>query len=202
MQVITDYRLLTDEILIKLLKADDQPALKEIYNRYWKSLFLSALQKVRSREVAEELVENLLISLWNKRETASIQHLPCYLQAGIKYQVINYLQSKIIREKNYRQAMKNQEASEEKTSETMLLIHELSFAIEKATRKLPEKTQLVFRLSRFENKSVKEISAFLDISEKAVEYHITQSLRIMRLQLKEFILVSMLICFCCPAGFF
>jgi DNA-directed RNA polymerase specialized sigma24 family protein len=73
MQVLTDYRLLTDEILIKLLKADDQPALKEIYNRYWKSLFLSALQKVRSREVAEELVENLLISLWNKRATAIIQ---------------------------------------------------------------------------------------------------------------------------------
>jgi RNA polymerase sigma-70 factor (ECF subfamily) len=53
-------------------------------------------------------------------------------------------------------------------------------------KKLPEKTCEVFRMSRFENQSVKEIAVQLNLSEKAVEYHITKSLKLLRENLKAY----------------
>src|SRR5258705_9231831 len=80
---IMNYKLLTDEILIKLLKADDETALNEIYLRYWKCLYFSSLKKVRIKEIAEELVQNIFISLWDRRHLANITHLSGYLQTAI-----------------------------------------------------------------------------------------------------------------------
>ncbi len=54
---------------------------------------------------------------------------------------------------------------------------------------LPEKTRHVFRLSRFDHLSIREIAANMNISEKAVEYHITQSLKTLRLYLKDYLLL-------------
>jgi RNA polymerase sigma-70 factor (family 1) len=189
-----NYKLLADEILLKLLKANDEAALREIYLRYWKSLYIAALKKVRSKEAAEEIVQNLIVSLWKKRETSTIQNLQCYLNTAVKYQVINYVKIKIQRERKYQHAISRQEFTEN-TSEDSLLINELSLAIDQAINMLPQKTQTVFRLSRLENHSVKDISSLMNISDKAVEYHITKSLKIMRQQLKDFILFELILVF-------
>lgn len=60
-------------------------------------------------------------------------------------------------------------------------------AIDKTLRELPEKTQLVFRLSRFENKSVREIAGNLELTEKAVEYHITKAIKLLRQRLRGYL---------------
>jgi len=184
-----EYKVLSDELLVKLLKANDDAALKEIYLRYWRSLFLNAFNRVRAREVAEELVQNIFLSLWEKRQTAEIIRLECYLKTCIKYQTINYLKSKVL-DRKYAEYLVQQTREEEGGGESVLLIHELNDAIDRAIRQLPPKTQIVFRLSRLENRTVREIAMSLNISEKAVEYHITQSLKMMRLHLKEFIFFS------------
>ena len=189
-----NYRLSEDEILVKLLKANDSTALKEIYLRYWKCLYITALKKVHSKEAAEEIVQNVIVSLWNKRATSNIHNLQYYLNAAVKYQVINFVKAKIQREKKYQLAISKQ-AHAEDTCEDVLLLNELTSAIDKAVKTLPEKSQLVFRLNRFENHSVKEISKHMNISEKAVEYHITKSLKTIRVHLKEFILLVFLFIF-------
>jgi RNA polymerase sigma-70 factor (ECF subfamily) len=62
-------------------------------------------------------------------------------------------------------------------------------AIEKAIYQLPDKTQTVFKMSRFEEKSHKEIAVTLDLSEKSVEYHITQALKFLRVYLKDYLTI-------------
>ena len=74
-----NYKVFDDAILLKLLKAGDGSALEEIYARYSEMVLLAALKKVKSKAIAEELVQNIFISLWVKRETAQIQQLPAYL---------------------------------------------------------------------------------------------------------------------------
>lgn len=184
-----DYRLLTDEGLLKLLKDSDEGALREIYLRYWKNMYLMVLKKVRVKNIGEELVQNVFVSLWTKRETAEIRQLQNYLTTAIKYQVINFLKSKMLREK-YTLQSSLYVAREENSCENTLLTHELSQAIDNAAKKLPEKSQHIFRLSRMQNHSIKEIARDLNISEKTVEYHITRSLKIMRIYLKDFITVN------------
>lgn len=187
-----NYKIFDDAILLKLLKAGDGAALEEIYVRYSEPVFLAALKKVRSKAIAEELVQNLFISLWVKRETVQIQQLQSYLQSAIRYQVIDYIRSKIIRERYYQQA-KDQMNVQENLSESRLLLHELSIAIDNTIKKLPQKTQEIFRLSRYEKRSIKEIAQYMNLSEKAVEYHVTQSLKFMRLHLKDFIIMEILL---------
>jgi RNA polymerase sigma-70 factor (ECF subfamily) len=72
-------------------------------------------------------------------------------------------------------------------AEDRVLMHDLSEAIEKGVALLPGKTQEVFVHSRVEHLSVREISGIMHISEKAVEYHITRSLKLLRFHLREFI---------------
>jgi len=186
-----NHHLIDDAMLLELLHAGDDVALREIYIRYSEAVFITAFRKLHSRTIAEELTQNIFISLWVKRETQQIQHLPSYLQTAIRYQVIDYIRSKIIRDRSIQNAG-NTTQIPESPSESRLLLHELSIAIHNAIKKLPQKTQEVFRLSRYENRTVKEIAQHLNLSEKAVEYHVTQSLKFMRIHLKDFMMMSML----------
>lgn len=187
-----DYKVFDDERLLTLLKSGDGAALEEIYKRYSETVFLAAFRKVRSKEVAEELVQNIFISLWAKREQAQIAKLEAYLHTAVRYQVIDYIRSKILRER-YSQFAREQHSLDETASESRLLLQELSIAIDNTIKKLPQKTQEIFRLSRYEHRSVKEIAQYMNLSEKAVQYHVTQSLKFMRLHLRDFIVMHSLI---------
>ncbi len=79
-----EYKLFADEILSKLLKADDETAFREIYNRYWKPLFNAAYYRIGSKETAKELVQHLFLHIWEKRNNLSIINLETYLQTAIK----------------------------------------------------------------------------------------------------------------------
>jgi RNA polymerase sigma-70 factor (family 1) len=182
-----DYRLLGDEILTKLLKADDETAFKEIYIRYWKPLFTSAYYRIGSKETAKELVQNLFLHLWEKRNSLSIVNIENYLQTAIKNRVINYIETTLVQRK-YQQHIKAAFSSQSTETEATIQYNELYHAFEEALQQLPQKTRDIFKLSRFEHLSVKEIALHLNISEKTVEYHITSSLKALRVNLKDFMI--------------
>jgi RNA polymerase sigma-70 factor (family 1) len=187
-----DYNLLTDEILVKLLRADDEQAFKQIYLKHWQPLFNGAYHRLGNKEVAKELVQNLFMRLWEKRRESIINHLPNYLNTAIKNSVINYIESVII-QKKYFHHTKTTGYGQAALADNVANFNELNNAIEKAANLLPEKTRHVFQLSRFENLSVREIATSLNISEKAVEYHITQSLKFLRLHLKEYLVYDLIL---------
>jgi RNA polymerase sigma-70 factor (ECF subfamily) len=174
-----------DAELVYFLKADDQKAFEEIYNRYWYKLFCVAYHETGSREDAEELVHDLFESLWNRRHQAIIQHLSSYLVVSIKHLVTNYIKSKITQRRYQEYLILHALQQAESTDETVCF-SDLSKAVEEVMKKLPEKTCEVFKLSRFENQPVKSIARQLNLSEKAVEYHITKSLRVLQEQLKVY----------------
>ena len=181
-----EYSLLSDEILIKLLKANDETAFKQIYNRYWKPLYKKVYLKIRRHEVAEEIVQNVFVKLWENRITSAILNLENYLQTAVKYQVINYFKFLLNKEK-YLKNIKEKYPETEDTAATNLLVHEINNIIDKAIHELPEKTQIIFNLSRNESYTIKQISESMHLSEKAVEYHISKSLTQLRFYLKELV---------------
>lgn len=185
------YELLNDELLLKLLKTSDEKAFQEIYVRYWKQIYLNALKKLRSADLAEELTQSLFVSLWEKREQNSIDNLPAYLNTAVRYKVINYIESRYSRQWNLQKDLS--EALADDATDHSILLDDLNAAIYRAIELLPAKTQEVFKLSRFDRYSVREIAMQMNLSEKAVEYHITQSLKHMRLHLKEYMFFSLVI---------
>jgi len=180
-----DYRLLSDETLLKFLKISDELAFKELYLRYWEKLFCSAVNKINSKEVAEDVVQTIFVDLWDNRERHSIQNISGYLYTAVKYRVINYIKAAISKKSRLAHFIERQNP-DENDADLHLLVQELNAAIDRAIKQLPQKTQTVFRLSRFGRQSNKEISHIMHLSEKAVEYHITQSLKTLRFYLKDF----------------
>ncbi|MGV3558010.1 RNA polymerase sigma-70 factor [Larkinella arboricola] len=176
---------ITDEELVYALKESNAWAFGEIYNRYWYKLFCVAYHETGSREDAEELVHDLFESLWNKRQQAVIRHLSSYLVVSIKHLSTNYIKSKITR-RRYQEYLILHELRQSETTDETVNFSDLSKAIEEVMKKLPEKTCEVFTLSRFENQPVKDIARQLNLSEKAVEYHITKSLKVLQEQLKAY----------------
>lgn len=177
--------ILTDEQLVDLLQQGNEKAFGEIYNRYWYKLFGVAYHQTGTKEEAEELVHDVFESLWNKREHNNIRHLSSYLVVSVKNLTINYIKSQITQRK-YQEYLIFHEIQQSNATDEIVRFDDLATAVEQAMKKLPEKTSEVFKLSRFENQSVKDIARQLNISEKGVEYHITQSLKVLKEHLKVY----------------
>lgn len=173
------YEPYSDDQLVAALAADDRGAFTELYNRYWHVLYQLACQKLRDKEMAEELVQELFISLWTKRRTASIRDLKPYLFTALRFSIINHIESRLVHERfvAYYESFLRQPST---ASVNTLELEDLTQAIETSLRNLPEKTQQVFRLSRFEQQTIPEIAQHLGLSEKAIEYHLSKALKTVR----------------------
>lgn len=182
----------TDAELLSELKDNNHQAFQELYKRYWKVCYLKLFSKSGSKELSEELTQNIFVSLWERRHVVEISNLYAYLMSAVRYSFINHLKA-LLQFDQYTEHNKLQSEIGTNNLEEQLAVRELSVSIQKGINLLPRKTREVFVLSRMEYNSVKEIAQKLKISEKAVEYHITQSLKAMRLALKDYILLMLLL---------
>lgn len=173
------------EQLVQRFQEGDLKAFEEIYDRYWLKLYSLAYAQIGTREEAEDLIHNLFESFWKKRNELVIRNLTTYLIASVKYLTVAYIKSQINLRK-YQEYLIFQEIDRTTSTEDIINFADLQKAVEKAMRSLPEKTVEVFKMSRFENRSVREIADSLQLSEKAVEYHITKSLKVLKQQLQGF----------------
>jgi RNA polymerase sigma-70 factor (ECF subfamily) len=182
------YASWTDADLVAAVALDDWKAFGELYERYWYRVFALAYRKLKSRETAEELVQELFATLWHKRAQQTIAQVEDYLLVAINHRVLSYIRAHRVRA-HYADYCRNlvDEATHE-TEET-LAVADLSAAFLRGVELLPEKSREVFRLSRLEHHSVEEIAARLDVTPKAVEYHLTKSLKRLRLYLRDFIVM-------------
>lgn len=175
----------SDEKLSLLLFNGDEAAFEEIFNRYWLKLYISACKRIKSPEVAEEIVQDLFAMLWIKRESLQIHtSLAAYLFTSVRYIVINHLQKEIVR-KNYKDSFITSEICYDYSTEETVLLNDLTRSIDKEVGCLPTKCRSVFELSRKENKTNREIAEFLGISEKTVEGHLTKAIRQLKIGLSN-----------------
>lgn len=179
------YADFTDDILARLLRTSDEQAFREIYQRHWQKLYRLALRKTSSGTTAEEIVQEIFLTLWHKRETLLIQTLEAYLVSSAKYAIIQHLKARLTAPQTLETT--HDQTPEVHATEERLLLNDLRAALETGLATLPPKTETVFRMSRFEQLTHTEIAAQLELSEKSVEYHITSALRLLRVTLREFL---------------
>ncbi|MFN8355416.1 MAG: sigma-70 family RNA polymerase sigma factor [Spirosomataceae bacterium] len=182
---MTSLKHLDDERLVGFLQEGKISAFEEIYRRYWYKLFSIAYHQTGVREEAEELVQEVFLAVWNRREEVVIRQLDLYLTIAIKNQVYDYFKSQISYRK-YQEYLIFQEIHQNYSIDEIVNFTELSAAVESVLSRLPEKSAEVFKRSRFENQSVREIAHSLNLSEKAVEYHLTKSVKFLKEQLKAY----------------
>jgi len=179
--------LVTDIELINSLAEGDESAFQEIYRRYWYKLYSVAARKAELEEDAEEIVQDIFVDLWERRGQVQILELNKFLFTAVKYKILNHIRTKMIRQQ-YSQETVRTTAEEHSSTEEELALTDLREALASGIAQLPAKSGEIFRLNRLEGLPVKEIALRLQIPERTIEYHITQSLRVMRVHLKDFIL--------------
>ena len=183
------YASSSDADLLVALSTGDEGSFAEIYARYCYRLFTLAHQKLRNREVAEELVQELFEHLWSRRASHDIRQLEHYLFSAIRYRIINYVKTQRVRA-NYELYCSLAAPATDTTTEDTLALNELRSALLAGVRKLPAKSQEIFQLSRLEQFSVAEISGRVNLSEKSVEYHLTKALKLLRTHLRDFMVLA------------
>ncbi len=181
-----------DEVFAGGLRQGDPMAFKAIFDLYWIPLFKYAESKIKSKEDAEELVQNIFMELWEKKEKLVITNLYNFLKVCLRNKCIDYLRVKILEGKYSDYCKQLSETSCNNTQEAIYLV-DLSTRVNEGLINLPSKTQLVFKLNRFDRLSIKQTAQKLNLSEKAVEYHLTKALKLMRVYLKDFVLIFCLL---------
>ncbi|TPG62357.1 RNA polymerase sigma-70 factor [Hymenobacter nivis] len=175
----------TDAALLDALATGSRGAFAALYERHWQRVFDLAHRKLKSREAAEEVVQELFAALWHKRQTQSIAQLDHYLLAATSHRVIGYIRAHRVRA-HYADYCRTLPGEATRETEEALAVADLSAALQRGVEQLPEKSREVFQLSRLEHRSVAEIATRLHVTPKAVEYHLTKSLKLLRTYLREF----------------
>ncbi|GAA4439858.1 RNA polymerase sigma-70 factor [Ravibacter arvi] len=148
-----------------------------LYRTYWLRLYNFVLAKVHDPDTAEEIIQDLFSTLWEKRGELRIVHLKSYLFAAARNRVIDFYKQ---------QLFSNLDGIDHPLApDYPFFLDELETQLQQALEQLPAKTREIFMMNRLEGKSAGEISANLNLPKRTVEYHITQGLRFLRSALGE-----------------
>lgn len=171
------HNQIKDEDLILMLRNGDETAFTKIYNRYWDKLYYIAYKLLRDTDAAEEIVQEVFLVLWQKRDNLNIHSVTQYLAAMTRYAVFRYLsKQKRYKVKESMVALSGEFAVAEINVDHKILLE----MITQLSNKLPEKCRLVFQYNKLQDKSLADVAAQLNITQKTAEGHLTKALRMIR----------------------
>jgi RNA polymerase sigma-70 factor, ECF subfamily len=178
--------LLEKQVLDKLCEGDAS-AFEMIFKTYYQPLCRYAYSFLQDKEEAEEVVQASLITVWEKRQSLSIEtSLKSYLYRMVRNSCLNVIKHERVKQQHAAHELYVKEVAYESVAHKIQAA-ELETKIMQAMKVLPEQCRLVFQLSRFEELKYQEIADQLQISVKTVENHMGKALKLMREQLKDYL---------------
>jgi RNA polymerase sigma-70 factor, ECF subfamily len=182
-----------EKYLFEKIRKGDEAAFAVIYKRYVPRLFYFVHEYVPSRDIVENIIQDTLMTLWDKRSTLTDNtNLGAYLFTVAKNNCLYKLRDQRYKQKLF-ESTDVDEAELTLNLEALTVLNtslltymEIEQIIENTMRQLPPQCRIVFKLSRFEGKKNKEVAEELCISVKAVEGHVSKALKLFRTTLKDY----------------
>lgn len=191
---------ITDENIIDHLQKGEEDAFRYIYDKYYGYLCAVAKSYLCDDIMAETVVEDVIYNIWEIREKLNIHtSLRSYLIRSVKNRAINYLQQEYIAKEvsvNSLQDYTEIESFyfiEEEHPLEKILETELENTIATAVDNLPEECRKAFIMSRYHDMKYEEIAAQMGISVNTVKYHIKNALSRLRVDLKDYLMVLLIL---------
>lgn len=171
-----DLAQLEDLQLLQLIRESNDLALQVLFDKHYDALLELAVHFLKNLSLAEEIVADVFLKIWEKRETLAIRQTPkAYLLVATKNLSLNML----AKEKySFRQNSIIEEPDAE-DPEAILQYDQLFQQVDQLISEMPAQRQLVFRLNRLDGLRYKEIADLLDISVETVQKHMTQAVKFM-----------------------
>ncbi len=171
--------------LFTAIRNGNEMAFEQLFHAQYEKLYRLCRRYIYEKEVAEELVQDVFIYIWQNRKSLVItSSLSSYLATAVKNRSLNYLKSKYAQQKaltiddTFLDLMDGWDENRE--------IHEnLKEVLKKGIDSLPEKCRIIFNLSRNSGMTYNEIAEELSISKESVKSQIKIALQKLRIYLKE-----------------
>lgn len=170
----------TDPQLFSRLRAGESSALDELFRRYYVELCRVALRFVNNEQEAEDIIQELFVSIWEKRTSQrdDLEAVGAYLRRAARNRSLNYLRDRSripVDDGEVPVTIDSGHLADDDLNQEELRNH-----IHRAIDALPERCRLVFVMSKLEDMTHKEIAEALDISPKTVENQMTRAYRYLR----------------------
>lgn len=167
----------------------------KLFNEYYRQFVLFAMGYIRDEAKAQDFVSDAFASYWEKKETLPEDtNAPGYILTIVKNNCLNHLQHRKIKQRAAQELTEHAQWLIDTQINTLeacnpdnIFSQEINQIIEGTISNLPKRTAKIFRMSRFENLSHREIAKTIGVSTKSVEYHITKALSVLRINLKDFL---------------
>ena len=163
--------------LIDLIRKGDQSAFRELFDRFYQLLLAVAINLLGDLNQAKDVVQEVFINIWNKRESINIHSA---VEPFLKRSVINRSLNRIKARKHTVPEDTLASTPYQDRGHQKLEAQDLENIIQSALNSLPERCRTIFILKRIEGMTLKEIAQQLDISTKTVENQITKALKVLK----------------------
>lgn len=187
------HKTLSDSELLCLMSKGKEQAFSELFNRYWDKLLQTAIHKIGDVMEAENIVQDVFVSLWKRRKdlniTGNFQH---YLLVAVKYRIIKVLNHQRVRRMYFEEGHGSVDLLDDATQQ-YLDFAELQERLEQLVGDLPQKARLIYRMNKEEGMSYREIASELNITEKAVDAHLVRVKKNLRSGLQHFLSLYLLV---------
>ncbi len=181
----------SEQFVLLALKEGQEKAFDFIFRQYYKSLCAQAHLYTQDLDLSQSLVQDCFIKLWEIREQAAgIENLSSWLVVAVRNKCVDYIR----RHKRETTLKKTPDQYDEnQDSDRLLLSREFEERLVQALNQLPARCRIAFEYSRFENLTYTEIASKMNVSVKAVEALVSRSLKILRIELKDYLSLIILL---------
>ena len=175
-----------DSDLIVRLRKDNHDSFQKLFERYSIPLFKFALSYLKSKEIAEGVVQEVFMKIWkNRKKLKADTSFQSYLFT-IALNVIRKKFNSLARLNELKHDILNDFSSHKSNFDDNDRYQFLLDKLDELVRRMPEKRKQVFVKKKLEGKSLKEISTELAITTKTVEYHITEAMKFLKQEFEKF----------------
>ncbi|MEI8084735.1 MAG: RNA polymerase sigma-70 factor [Paludibacter sp.] len=178
---------------IKALNEGNHLAYEQLFDSWYEPLCRYAFSILRDMDDAEDVVQKTFCKLWDQRENLNIKSsINSYLYRIVHNESLNTVHQKTSHQEHNLNYISTMNEADNSVAE-QITANDLQLAIDKALTALPLQCRRVFEMSRMDQLSYSEIAKELNISTNTVENHVSKALKILRVELKEFLLLCLIL---------
>ncbi|RIJ46975.1 sigma-70 family RNA polymerase sigma factor [Maribellus luteus] len=175
----------TEKNLIYGLNRGDHDSFRALFDLYSKPLFQFSLNYLKSKDAAEDVVQEVFSKVWSKKteiksDTSFKSYLFTIALNAIRKQFNKLSKLNEARHEILFSLSSNKPVFDDKDDYQALLNK-----LEELIDLMPEKRKQVFVMKKLQEKSLNEIASELDISSKTVEYHITEAMKFLKSEFEK-----------------
>ena len=163
------------------MRSGDSSAFDEIFRAWYAPLVRLAEGMLRERAVAEEIVQDVLLEFWRRRDRLAPDGSPqAYLFQSTRNRALNHLRHTRVKQRAEPLVITEVTPRNDPSADAQLVEQEITVALREAVSDLPPRCREVFELSRVHGLKYAEIAETLGVSVKAVEAQMGKALRSLR----------------------